>query len=251
MFRQLLALSIGFAIFSSVSPADACAMDPNSCAQTDHARYLSELGRQTIEDHNRAAHEANAAAAAAGSRPPPPDPIQIHVNGAIANFQLMKSYSDELMERQNDPRVQAYLNGKWEFFQDKVSARPGEYCAAFFARKGGFVMISGPGREYPGALLTFWGEKVPRPEKLGTVQVTLKQTGEAPQTVTAYNYGFRGQRFGAVMLKVPTIEAALVGMLDAQEFELLIGSQSVVTVAWRDGLKARDELRRCVAKWKA
>lgn len=46
---------------------------------------------------------------------------------------------------------------------------------------------------------------------------------------------------------VPTIEALMDGMRDNWSFEVLYQGKSIASIEWHDGLKARDELKRCLA----
>jgi hypothetical protein len=46
---------------------------------------------------------------------------------------------------------------------------------------------------------------------------------------------------------VPSIEALLAGMRDDWHFEVVYQGTSIADIAWHDGLKARDELKRCLA----
>lgn len=230
----------------------ACAMDPNSCQQQQLAIQAASDANRASDDAMRAANEAQQQFAAdeAAAAGPAPDPMQVHVTGAIASFQLMKSFVDEAAAIKDDPEYQAYMKGKWSFFQDKHKARPGEFCAAFFMRKDNMVMISGPGGGYDGALITFWSKAIPTTKSVRKLKVTLKQTGEAPQTVQALNYKARGHGFAAIALTVPNLKAALAGMLDTHDFELLVGGKSVSKISWWGGNKARDRLKACAAKWK-
>lgn len=181
------------------------------------------------------------------------DPMQgLLSQAASVSTAVAQQPSEEIEKRKrNDPKFKAayerYTNGGWDYFQDLAGAAPGEYCAAFYAKGGGMVRLSGPGKEYEGALMTFWGADIPTPATMQKVKVTLKQSNDAPQTVQAFNYKLPGEAFGAIAFAVPTIEAALAGMENEASFDLEMDGKSVARVEWHDGLAARDRLRKCVS----
>jgi hypothetical protein len=179
-------------------------------------------------------------------RQQPPDPMKVKLNAATKRIQAIEHKVKQKPELLNDPKVQTSLNGTWEFFQAQHKAAPGEFCTAFFWRKEGFVTLSGRGGGSPAALLTFFGKDIPRPNSVETIQITLTQGNEAPQTLQAFNYVMSPDADAAITVSVPNIDAALAGMEDTQSFDVAIASKSVVTVEWRGGLAARDKLRECV-----
>jgi hypothetical protein len=176
------------------------------------------------------------------------DPMQSRVNTAISTLKLLELQLRERQKLAKDPKYQAFLKGAWEFFPGNNDAAPGESCAALFWKKDGLIMLSGPGKDYRGALLTFWGKDIPRPNKVERVKVTLtQQSNEPPQTVQAFNYATPGIEYGAITFAVPTIEAALATMEDVLSFDLAIEGKSVAKIQWHSGLAARDKLRECVS----
>jgi len=224
------------------APAQACSDLPNICAQM--AQHHSDM-------------------VDIAATPPPPewwgdepydddapepyyDPTAFYLDHAIVASR--RAALDALERILDDPKSRAYRDGTWQFFQDKIDADPGEYCAALFWRKDGFVRLSGPGGDFDGAMITFWSEHIPRPDAVRNIAVTLAQTGEdPPQTVRTFNYVQRGQAYGAIAFAVPTFDALLDNIEDAHWFELSIDGKSVARVEWTGGHAARDALRRCAA----
>lgn len=151
---------------------------------------------------------------------------------------------------QADARYQRWLNGSWEFFQSREPAAPGEYCTAMYQSRDGLIALRGFDKSWDGALLMFTGEKIPQPRKFREITATLTQTGDAPAKVQVYNYARdpRMGKLGTLVFAVPTMNAALAGMTDELEFAIAIDGKEVFRMAWKDGLKARDELRKCVRK---
>jgi hypothetical protein len=176
----------------------------------------------------------------------PYDPMQARLSMAVGMAQLAATSATKADKLTKDPRFQQYQNGGWDFFQGKNDAMPGEYCLAFFWKKNGFVRLSGPGGDYRGAMMTFWGQDIPRPSRQEHIKVTLKQTKEAPQTVEAINFITPGDSYGAIAFVVPSIEALLAGMEDTQSFELEIEGKSVAKVDWHSGLMAKNKLQACI-----
>ena len=178
------------------------------------------------------------------------DPGRSLSNEAASFASAVSAQQAALDEKLKDPgfrkAYERYSNGGWDYFQDNAGAAPGEYCAAFYWKGDGMVRLSGPGGDYQGALITFWGPNIPTPSEVKTISVTLDQADGAPQKVKAFNYHLAGDAWGAIALAVPSIEAALDGMEDTQSFKLSVGSKTVAEVEWQDGLKAKRKLQSCL-----
>lgn len=223
--------------------AQACADLPNICEQQRvHWQEMNDIGAAQ-EAINRSQQQQEDSYYAPNA---PYDPMQQRLNTAYEMMQLVILNVQKVDELTKDPRFQIYNNGGWDFFQGKDGVAPGEYCAAFYWKKDGFVRLSGPGGDYEGAFLTFWGPDIPRPEKLRTLKATLSQSTGKPQTVQVYNYIQPGEPYGSISFTVPTIELALDAMEDVQSFDISIEGKSVAKVEWNEGLMAREKLRECV-----
>lgn len=238
-----LAISGAFLAFGIIpnEAAFACSDLPNICQQqAQHHQQMMDIAATSPQGEGDPRYEE-----------PPVDPMQTRMSMATGMIQMMQLAVDnaaKLAELKKDPRYARYENGGWEFFQDHANAMPGEYCVAFYWKKTGLVRLSGPGGDYPGALLTFWGEDIPKPDGVKKIKVTLSQSdGGAPQTVEALNYHLPGDAYGAIALTVPSIDALLDNMLDIHGFDLAIKGASVAKVDWDGGLAARDTLKKCVA----
>lgn len=159
------------------------------------------------------------------------------------------------------------IAGWWEFMQVNSAAAPGEFCAASFLRArrqvepgqqdrvkdGAVVTLFGPGGNYRGALLAFspLGEdsaaafpKVPSGQP---VRVTLKQGNIKPVTLNAIYLEVKASGLPLLAFAVPSIEALMKGMQDSWSFEVILDGKPIVNVEWHDGLRARNELSKCLA----
>ena len=243
---------LGLSLMGSL--AQACSDLPNICAEherinqenIDNARELSE---QIYDDDNRK-HE-DAQYDDYSNRPvrvndPMQSKMSMAIRSAVNAIKTASEQSKNAERAKNDQQFKAYYNGAWDFFQDKKDAPPGEYCAAFYWKRNGFVKLSGPAGDYKGALMTFYGQDIPRPSSVQKIRVTLNQSNDKPQTVQVFNYAMSGYDYGAITMAVPTIEALLEGMEETQSFELVMDGQSIAKVDWTGGLAARDKLRKCV-----
>lgn len=163
------------------------------------------------------------------------------------------------------------IAGWWEFMQANSKAGPGEYCAASFLRakrvtekgqedamkEGTVVTLFGPGGNYRGALLAFspLGEDSAKGYPVspsGTpVLVTLKQGNIKPVTLNAIYVETKTKKSPnappMLAFAVPNIEALMKGMEDNWSFDVNYQGKSIANIEWHDGLKARDELKKCVA----
>lgn len=235
---------------SLVGPAVACSDLPNICEQHEQIRQQNnEFARQSSEAYVNSVYESMRE-----SEPPPaprPDPTQSRIGAATAVLGSLKANLDELSRYAKDPRYSWVLKGKWEFYQDTHNAKSGEYCAAIFINAVGTLRLSGPGGDYNGALLTFWGPRIPKPDSVRMIEVSLTQSDDGKtQTVQAFNYSDKDPRYeyGVIALAVPTAGALLDNMKDRLSFKLDVGGETVLDMGWHSGLMARDKLRRCISR---
>lgn len=157
----------------------------------------------------------------------------------------------DLMRRlREDPELARYANGWWEFYQAREPAEPGEYCAASYRGVEGVITLTGHDKSWDGGMLLFTGAGIARPPAVEQVSATLSQTGGPPATVQVFVFaadpGMEG--FGTIGFAVPSIPDALRGMIDVSEFAIAIEGQEVFRMSWKDGIAARNALRRCIRR---
>jgi len=181
---------------------------------------------------------------------------QINANDVLnANKKKAEQYREKL------------IAGWWEFMQASSKAAPGEYCAASFLRakrltqpgkadkmkEGGIVTLFGPGGKYRGALIAFspLGEDAitafPKLASGKPARVTLKQGNIRPVTLNAIYMVTRPKAPPLLAFAVPNIEALMAGMEDKWTFDVSYEGRSILSIEWHDGLKARAELKKCLA----
>lgn len=178
-----------------------------------------------------------------------PDPVQAGIGSLMQIQQTELGILGRIEELKKDPRYAPIIAGKWDFYQDRSSGRPGEYCSALFTNAAGMLRVSGPGGDYPGAMITFWGPDIPKPGKQRIIKVALTQSDDnKPQTVRAYNYTEGGLDYGAIAFAIPSASALVDNMIDRLSFTLEVDGKRVLFMGWHSGLKARDRLRQCMGK---
>ena len=175
-----------------------------------------------------------------------PDPMRLRIDASLSALGAMVQNMEQQTAIRQDPKYTRYREGFWDHFQASATPRPGQDCVAMFANLDGAVAVAGPGGEYTGAMLVFWGLDVPKPGEVATISVSLNQFDGPVQTVKALNYALPGGTAGAIAFTVPTIDAALETMVDRQPFELSIQGKPVTKIEWHGGHAARDRLRACV-----
>lgn len=133
-------------------------------------------------------------------------------------------------------------------FWDHRSYGKGQFCTAAFFKESASVSIVGPGGNQTGALMIFASATVPRPnDPVVETKVTLRQSDSPPQTVKTFHVqNPHAKESGAIVFAVPTIEAALEGMIDTLDFDVILNGKSVVAIGWYDGLDAKQKLRKCL-----
>lgn len=163
-------------------------------------------------------------------------------------LQATRRDQEIITQIRTDPRFERYANGGWDYYQSRLPAGPGEYCAATYLNRDGMITLTGVDSSWDGGMLIFVGREIPKPATFREISATLTQTGDAPATVRVYNFELQPEtpEFGTLVFAVPTMEAALAGMTDELEFVIRIEDQEVFRMTWQDGQKARDELRKCL-----
>lgn len=241
------------ALAGFVSPAAACSDLPNICEQHEQVHnWNMERAREAAQDYYEQQEEErqrrrDLAAEAAQL----PDKTQRLLDSTLAMANVAKNTIEDSARMSKDPRYAWVRNGKWEFFQDTHTKKPGEFCAAMFINVHGAVRVSGPGDAYQGAMLTFWGPNIPKPAAVRTIRVSLTQSDDGQtQTVNAFNYTDRSYKYeyGVIALAVPTADALLSNMQDKLGFRLDVGGETVLDIGWHSGFMARDNLRRCIGR---
>lgn len=158
----------------------------------------------------------------------------------------------EREQREREAERQAaydkWRTGSWDFFQGREDADPGEFCTAMYQNPQGLIALSGFDESWDGALLMLTGDNIPKPRRFQEVTVTLTQSGEAPVTIRAFNRARDPRMYdmGTIVIAVPTMEGAIDGMADEQEFVLSVRGREVFRMTWNDGLNAAGELRECL-----
>lgn len=153
----------------------------------------------------------------------------------------------KLAELEADPQFRRFMSGDWSFFQSDVNAKPGESCTALWGKQGTFVALSGPGSKFPGSMVTFFGPDVPKPTEAAVVTVTVDQSHDPSQTVSAINYAINAE-YGAISLVLPNVEAALAGMVEVDEFDVSMNRKSVARIGWTGGVAARRKFSQCLGR---
>ena len=177
----------------------------------------------------------------------PPAPLTLEQQYLIEARQRDEEIMDELRA---DPRFERYVNGGWDHYQSRQPAEAGEYCAATYLSRNGIITLTGLDKSWDGGMLLFIGEKIPKPDTLREVTATLTQSGGPPAMVKVYNFARDPlmEELGTLAFAVPSMPDAMGGMEDDIEFVIEIEGQQVFRMSWKDGLKARDELRKCVRR---
>ena len=242
-----LTLAIGLAS-SSAHAQDHAERMANIGAE--HAQMMNDYGRMAAEnyandqydDYYEEEEDDGYYSSAA-----PPAPMTLEQQYLA---QALRRDQEIIAELQSDPRFERFANGGWDYYQSRQPAEPGEYCAATYLNRHGMITLTGVDKSWEGAMLIFVGENIPKPDAFRTITATLKQTGDPPATVQVHNLARVPQmhELGTLVFAVPTMTAALGGMTDALEFIIEIEGKEVFRLSWKDGLKARDQLRKCVRK---
>lgn len=243
-----VALGGGLLAFCALSsPAQACSDLPNICAaQAQHNQSMTDIAA-TPERYDNGRYDDGGPA---GERPR--DPMAEAMADIYGVAEASSAFGAELQQRMKDPEFKAaydrYHNGGWDFFQDSNNPKPGEYCSALYTKGDVMVRISGPGKDYDGAMLTFSGPDITGSPDVQKLKVTLDQSDGTSQSVQAFNYKFPGEVYASIAFAVPTIEAGLAEMKEKWGFDVLVKGKSVLKIEWHDGLAARKQLENCLSK---
>lgn len=215
----------------------------------EHAQQMNDYGHMAAENYANSQYDDYEEEDDRGyySSYSPPAPMTLEQQYLA---QALRRDQEIITELQADPRFERFAKGGWDYYQSRLPAEPGEYCAATYLSRHGMITLTGVDKSWEGAMLIFVGENVPKPEAFSTVTATLKQTGDLPATVQVYNFAKNPEmkELGTLVFAVPSMGAALGGMTDKLEFVIEIEGKEVFRMGWEDGHKARNELRKCVRR---
>jgi hypothetical protein len=215
----------------------------------EHAQQMNDYGRMAAENYANSQYDEYYEEDDDGyyGSSSPPAPMTLEQQYLV---QALRRDQEIIAELQADPRFERFANGGWDHYQSRQPAAPGEYCAATYLSRHGMITLTGVDQSWDGAMLIFVGEHIPKPDTFQTISVTLKQTSDPPATVQVHNLARVPQmhELGTLVFAVPSMDAALGGMTDALEFIIEIEGAEVFRMSWKDGLKARDQLRKCVRR---
>lgn len=216
----------------------------------DHARQMNDYGYMAAQNYANSQEEFYPEEEDTGYYSSygsigPITPITLEMQYLIESA---RRELDEIDAVHADPRYRRYADGGWDYYQSRSPAGPGEFCAATYLNRDGMITLTGVDSSWDGAMLMFVGANIPKPESFREISASLAQNGEAPATVRVYNYQRKPEmpEVGTLVFAVPAMEAALAGMSDELEFAISIEGREVFRMSWKDGLAARDELRKCL-----
>ena len=189
------------------------------------------------------------AAAAPRAEPSPADAL-----GGLARGQLelLREGQELIKEGQRiaqDPQYQKLRKGYWMFSRDEKNPRSGLECVAIFGSMSGAVQLSGPTAKHNGALLTFLGMNIPQPSSPRKIRTILTQNNEQPQDVGAINYTMSDGKWGAIVYALGGSDALIKELGEEEEarFKVSVEGKEVISTFYKEGSKARDFLRQCMA----
>lgn len=179
----------------------------------------------------------------------PSDMKEVHVGKAVSCIPEVEKVAAAKEKLKTDPRFAELLKGKWDFIHPE-KAQAGEFCGAIFQTAEAMIWLMGPGGEYRGALLRFYGPNIPKPTNpdntgMSKQKITLTQAPDPAQTLTVFNHAYKEFKFGVLSIPVPSLEALIGALSDKQHFKIEIDGRVVFNSSWSDGLQARDALQKC------
>ena len=245
-FASALCLALVLAAGLGVASANAqFHHDPIQNRDIAHAQQMNDYARMASENYANDDYSGGESDNGYYGSYSPPAPLTLEQQYLL---EAQQRDQEILTELRADPRFDRYINGGWDYYQARQPAEPGEYCTATYLSRHGMISLTGHDKSWDGGSILFVGAKVPRPAALEQVSATLTQTDGAPATVNAYVFAADPlmEGMGTISFAVPSIEDALAGMVDESEFVVHVGGQQIFRMSWNDGLKARDELRKCV-----
>lgn len=187
---------------------------------------------------------------AAAAQPAESSPADALAGMARIQLDLLREGQELLKEGQRiaqDPEFQKLRKGYWSFSRDEQNPRSGLQCAAVFGSLSGAVQLSGPTASHNGALLTFLGMDIPKPASPQKVRTVLTQNKDQPQEVGAINYAVAQGKWGALAFALAGPEALVKELEEQANFKVSMDDKDVINTFYKEGAKAREYLRQCLA----
>ncbi|MGV3726290.1 hypothetical protein [Hydrogenophaga sp.] len=158
---------------------------------------------------------------------------------------------EQQVKKEKEEKEQALEKGVWQV--DSKPTPEGHLCAAVFSKYtnsqrdgviGGLITVMGFQQPKQDAWLIFQGTKLPKPNGVRKMQITLQQDNEPAQTLQVFNYR-ETRDVGTIMFAVPGLAAMLNGMNDKQRFRLSDNGEVLLDVEWHSAAPVIAKLKQC------
>ena len=167
------------------------------------------------------------------------------LQGEVARLEGIYRANQRKIDSITKDPFQLYAKSAWAYNHEK------DACAAQFQSKKGLIEIAErfvANRFEKGTALSFAGARIPAPETDRKIQVTLEQAGQTPQILEATNLTIVPApliRTGVlIFMDLPMTRDRFETMPDNTDFRITFEGKEIFAMGWRDGLKARDKLRK-------
>jgi hypothetical protein len=245
------AVALAGAVALSAPPAMACSDLPNICQMNaQHHQNMVDIAATPPWSSGQQDDDSSYDGGSSTYRSPPMTAEDWARLALLTEERIAREEAEHQRKLAEDPAYARFYNGFW-INSPAEDITPARSCFVHFTRKGQGVVLAGPGGDYRGGTLSFYGFQVPRSKQLKTITMTLGQDSDLPQQVRVFSGHTPWlEQMGMVHFAVPDIDAALAGMTDEMIFDLGQNGERALLIKWHSGHKQRDEMRACLDRQK-
>ncbi|TDX60502.1 hypothetical protein EDE12_12026 [Methylosinus sp. sav-2] len=176
-----------------------------------------------------------------------PPPFNADEFRALLEWEKQVARENEERLLKSNPVLRELKQGVWKFSRSQPND-PRRICTASFLQSNGGVLIMDWVGDAKGTLLAFFGGAIPPTADIRTEMVTLTQSGQIQRVRASHASLPWSAKIGMIIFAVPSTQALLSSIEDAQDYSVELQGQEVIHGKWHSGSTARKWLSACVGK---
>jgi hypothetical protein len=135
-------------------------------------------------------------------------------------------------------------DGYWRLDDTRAS---GGFCAITYYSSAYYAGYVGPAVSNPDSFILFSGPTIPSIQKETKKRMTLTSADGESQTVLAFHApNPRSKQSGIILFRLTDIQAAMDGISDVENLNVVMDKKQVFALKWKGGHTARKAMQGCL-----
>ncbi len=149
------------------------------------------------------------------------------------------------VKAQSDPAV--IFKGTEGYWRLDDTRSTGGFCAVTYFAASYFAGYVGPVVGNPDSFILFSGPTIPPIKKEAKKRMTLTSADGESQSVLAYHAPHpQSKKAGIILFRLTDIQAAIAGMNDVENLNVVMDKKQVFAIQWKGGLTAGSSMQKCL-----